>query len=292
MVYKELVKEIEVGCKVLPPNVVILEPGENPCNNEAVHNACSMYFSDVFPKNGANINIDLACDEAIFRRLISYREQRPEIRLMLGAWHTNILIRNDRAIKSRKEALWNLVNKLTDAFSLVDPTTHDIFKNTTENNTEGFNNLFNCYVTGIERINDIYAQEIEKSVPYNTKGRRKKNIKTITVEQQRKVEKNCKEQERIVKRQRLQENNIDINKGLESPNNNPKKRKYRTLSNSEQEIFTRLRQLTELSIEETEKVHIEICSLPNSKPEEWDIKRIREVWLRYKRQIRKKAKYM
>jgi len=88
-VYKELVKEIELGCRVLPPNVVILEPGKNPCNNEAVHNACGMYFNDVAPKNDNNKNIDVVCDEAIFRRLISYQEQKSEIRLMLGAWHTS-----------------------------------------------------------------------------------------------------------------------------------------------------------------------------------------------------------
>src|SRR2546425_1120524 len=45
-VHQELVKEVELGCKILPPNVVILESGENPCNNEAVHNACSIYFND------------------------------------------------------------------------------------------------------------------------------------------------------------------------------------------------------------------------------------------------------
>ena len=56
-VYKELVKEIELGCRVPPLNVVILEPGENPCNNEAVHNACGMYFNDVAPKNDNNKNI-------------------------------------------------------------------------------------------------------------------------------------------------------------------------------------------------------------------------------------------
>src|SRR6266511_3720968 len=52
-----------------------------------------MYFNDVAPKNGDNKNIDVACDEAIFRHI---RNKKPEIRLMLGAWHTSkeiILIR-------------------------------------------------------------------------------------------------------------------------------------------------------------------------------------------------------
>ena len=412
-VHQELVKEVELGCKILPPNVVILESGENPCNNEAVHNACSMYFNDVGPKNGDNRNIDVACDEAIFRRLISYHEQKPEIRLLLGAWHTSkemcntlitifsgygifnlaacigvkyldklekvtdyqatcrvleliwvadgislnqimkcknktfkdiqnennymlkvwylyfcwcgfwighkigirygnynmqfdnllafaplfpisgknnysksvthfihfiskdpslqlllqhvcsvnltssghffafdealerfgvkyvkqnigknpgndedlkqrissiqtererldvllneyvgedIFIRSERTIKSRKEALWNLVNQLVDAFNLIDSTTHEIFKDTTENNPNGFNNLFTCYELGIERLNNIHAQEIEKSISINTKGRRIKNIKTITIEQRKIIEKNRKEQEKITKR--------------------------------------------------------------------------------------------
>ena len=50
IVYKELIKEIELECKVLLFNVVILKPRENPCNNEAVHNACDMYFNDIIPK--------------------------------------------------------------------------------------------------------------------------------------------------------------------------------------------------------------------------------------------------
>ena len=60
------------------------------------------------------------------------------------------------------------VNQLNDAFSLTDSTTYEIFNNTTENNINGYNNLFTCYEIGIERLNNIYAQEIEKSIPYNT----------------------------------------------------------------------------------------------------------------------------
>ncbi len=50
IVYKELIKEIELECKVLLFNVVILKPRKNPCNNKAVHNACGMYFNDIISK--------------------------------------------------------------------------------------------------------------------------------------------------------------------------------------------------------------------------------------------------
>ncbi|CAG8650146.1 12991_t:CDS:2, partial [Ambispora gerdemannii] len=47
-----------------------------------------------------------------------------------------------------------------------------------------------------------------------------------------------------------------------------KKRRY--LTNSEQEIFIRLKQLDDLSKEKMEEVLIEICTLPDTKPEDWD----------------------
>jgi hypothetical protein len=65
-----------------------------------------------------------------------------------------------------------------------------------------------------------------------------------------------------------------------------KKRRY--LTNSEQEIFTRLQQLNELSKEETQKVFVEICTLPDIKPEDWDLQRIRNIWLRQRRTNAKK----
>ncbi|CAG8669337.1 1803_t:CDS:2 [Funneliformis mosseae] len=65
------------------------------------------------------------------------------------------------------------------------------------------------------------------------------------------------------------------------------KRKYRSLTSSEQIIFIRLQQNSKLSIKETKEVFLEICSLSDSKPEECDLKRIRDIWLRYKRQIKR-----
>ncbi|CAG8603703.1 1751_t:CDS:2, partial [Funneliformis mosseae] len=60
-----------------------------------------------------------------------------------------------------------------------------------------------------------------------------------------------------------------------------------SLTNSEQSIFLRLQQTSELSIKKTKEIFIEICSLPDSKPEDWDMKRIREIWLRFRRQIKR-----
>ncbi|CAG8488891.1 13360_t:CDS:1, partial [Cetraspora pellucida] len=56
-----------------------------------------------------------------------------------------------------------------------------------------------------------------------------------------------------------------------------------------QEIFTRLIELNELLAEETSRKLVEICTLPDTKPEYWDLKRIQSVWNR-KKSAKKKAK--
>src|SRR2546429_620139 len=83
----ELRKNVPIGCNIPKPNIVILKPGDNPCNNLNVHEAIIMYFDDV--GIGENNFLDISADQAIFRRLVPLREKRPEIRLLLGGWHTN-----------------------------------------------------------------------------------------------------------------------------------------------------------------------------------------------------------
>ncbi|RIA85051.1 hypothetical protein C1645_879557 [Glomus cerebriforme] len=68
------------------PNV-ILEPGKSPNCDENIHDACNIYFNDVRLSNSNYL--DIVCDEAIFRRLITYCEKKDNIRLILGQWHTS-----------------------------------------------------------------------------------------------------------------------------------------------------------------------------------------------------------
>jgi len=97
-----------------------------------------------------------------------------------------LLILNDRNMKSRKEAMWKLVDKLYEAFIYQNSSGHDLFKGTSQNNEQGFKRLFECYDIGKERLHDIYKQDIEKSKTRITIGRRKHNIETNTIAQQKK----------------------------------------------------------------------------------------------------------
>ncbi len=46
-----------------------------------------MYYEDIGLSNSNHL--DIVCDEAIFRRLISYQEKKDNVRLFLGQWHTS-----------------------------------------------------------------------------------------------------------------------------------------------------------------------------------------------------------
>jgi hypothetical protein len=85
---KRIKHYIPLGCKnIAPPNVVILEAGEPPSCNENVHKACDMYLDDL-EAFGSDV-LYIACDEAIFRRLNSYKNNQQTVRALLGQWHTS-----------------------------------------------------------------------------------------------------------------------------------------------------------------------------------------------------------
>ncbi|PKY62807.1 hypothetical protein RhiirA4_529111, partial [Rhizophagus irregularis] len=77
----------EVGSKLPPPNVIILNAGDPPSNDSAVHECLRMYLTEIGMENNGNINV--VADEAIFRRGISYCKTNQKTKMILGQWHTN-----------------------------------------------------------------------------------------------------------------------------------------------------------------------------------------------------------
>ncbi|CAG8690646.1 9259_t:CDS:1, partial [Scutellospora calospora] len=67
------------------------------------------------------------------------------------------------------------------------------------------------------------------------------------------------------------------------------KRKRKYLTKFKCDIFERLVEFDTLSQEEISKVLIEICTLSDTKPENWDTKRIQNIWLRKKLAKKKKV---
>jgi len=82
-----ILANLDQGCLGPSPNVVILEPGANPNSDEEILRVTEMYKGDFALAN--NTFLDIVADEAIFRRLIKCREKWPNIRPLLGQWHTS-----------------------------------------------------------------------------------------------------------------------------------------------------------------------------------------------------------
>ncbi|KAF0497879.1 hypothetical protein F8M41_020633 [Gigaspora margarita] len=79
-IYLEITKKILSGFNI-SVNIVILEPGSPSNCDENVYILCEMYCKDLFICE--NDFLYIACDQAIFRKLISYKEKHPDIQLIL-----------------------------------------------------------------------------------------------------------------------------------------------------------------------------------------------------------------
>ncbi|PKY49721.1 hypothetical protein RhiirA4_545464, partial [Rhizophagus irregularis] len=115
-----------------------------------------------------------------FQKLINELEQAINT-LFTVCKHDNVAHRGDRAVKSRKEITWDVINQLVIAFD--NPMDNSLFKDisglsnmTAEYTSEGWTRLFNCYSIGEERLNVILQQDILKREKRVAKGRRAKNI--------------------------------------------------------------------------------------------------------------------
>ncbi|RHZ90195.1 hypothetical protein Glove_4g21 [Diversispora epigaea] len=307
--------EFEYGCQGPSPKVTILEPSDNPNSDQAIFESTKMYKRDL---NLSEMEyLDIVGDEAIFRRLIKCQTQWPQLRLLLGQWHTskdfcsvlivifssygllnlakklgvrfldkfeaavdyrttskvldllwvavrvainiyikkrniqlseiingkndkNILLKvwylyyqwvgiwkahkigmrignhnlqrdtlvaasplfptnikaaqterkridlflseyfddtsiskSERAINSRREELWELIKELIEIFDMIDPLTHQIFKDLVppEIHKEGCEKLITCYNNGLERMKIIFKQDVLKIEPRIAQGR-------------------------------------------------------------------------------------------------------------------------
>ncbi|CAB5180534.1 unnamed protein product [Rhizophagus irregularis] len=86
-IYTQIMTHFEVGSKLPPPNVIILNAGDPLSNDSAVDKCLRMYLTEIGMENNGNINV--VADEAIFRRGISYCKTNQKTKMILGQWHTN-----------------------------------------------------------------------------------------------------------------------------------------------------------------------------------------------------------
>ncbi|CAH1757953.1 52_t:CDS:2 [Entrophospora sp. SA101] len=172
------------------PNVVILKAGPAANCDRNVFATCDLFKEDLLSdeaefQNRYNKRLDLVADEAIFRRLVRYNKDHPEIKSMqsrrerLDTFLSEFLdddvkIRSEKATHSRKESLWQVIDELCNIFDGTTPLDHSLFKNLKELHDEGLNNIFTCYDKGIERLYTLLNVEVLGNI--KTRASSKKDI--------------------------------------------------------------------------------------------------------------------
>ncbi len=81
---------------------------------------------------------------------------------------------SEQAIKSRQKSLWEFVNDLVEIFGMDNLLSYQLFQKytPTEMHKEELSRLLACYPDGLERIKEVYRQEVLKIESRNTKGKR------------------------------------------------------------------------------------------------------------------------
>ncbi|CAG8745831.1 1730_t:CDS:2, partial [Racocetra fulgida] len=83
---------------------------------------------------------------------------------------------DDCIAPDRCEQLWILSDQIYSAFQNSDPNSLPLFEYTTQNTSKGYTNMETCYQHGIERMEDLLAQEVYLTKKKNSKGRAVKNL--------------------------------------------------------------------------------------------------------------------
>jgi hypothetical protein len=122
-----------------------------------------------------NITGNTIDEKSLRDQIKACQDERDRIDLLLCEYLDNKSVsRTERASKSRKESLWNLVDDLVNIFGMTDPLSHELFQDypPTELHHQGVERLIACYQKGLERVNAVYRQEVLEIERKNTQGRR------------------------------------------------------------------------------------------------------------------------
>ncbi|RHZ56814.1 hypothetical protein Glove_396g30 [Diversispora epigaea] len=174
-----------------------------------------------------NINGNTIDEKNLKNQIKACQDERERIDLLMSEYLDDKSVsQTERAIKSRKESLWNLIDDLVNVFGMSDPLSHDLFQKypPTELHNQGVERLIACYQKGLERIKKVYRQEVLEIESKNTQGRRitevvRTKLKDFT---EKKKEKNQVEKRKLSQTQNIPQVNESLNNSglLHLPANN------------------------------------------------------------------------
>ena len=99
---------------------------------------------------------------------------KKKLKLIIFSCDLSSVSHCERAVKLRKESLWKLIDDLVTVFGMTEPLSHKLFQECTptQMHPEELKRLISCYPNGLERIKEVYRQDILQIDNKNTRDRK------------------------------------------------------------------------------------------------------------------------
>ncbi|CAG8769036.1 21669_t:CDS:2, partial [Gigaspora margarita] len=143
-IHKNILTFITNGYFINSPNIVILEAGGEPNDDEGIFESYQIKIEEY---------LDVASDELIFRRILDYKRD-------INPYTRNLL-----------EKIWTLALEILNLFENPNQTMHKLLQFLPELNSNGYNILFTAYEKGKLRMEALLKQEVYDSRTISTKSK-------------------------------------------------------------------------------------------------------------------------
>jgi hypothetical protein len=238
-----------------------------------------------------NIRVNNLNQENLKLQIKASQDERDRIDLLVSEYlEDKSIVNNERAINSRRDSLWDLVNDLLMIFDMNNPLEHPIFEKfpPPQLHSQGLTNLFNCYEDGFVRINSVFCQEVLKIEKLDPTGRRTIGVIRTKVEEYEKMEKINKRKRSKGSLEKLeilveptQPEELLLNASLEEPSL-PQCKKQRSQGGYRQTTPGELSILEQLKQYKSQLPDDVLQSVLSQLSEKWDKKRIKSWWSYWK----------
>ncbi|GBC10068.1 hypothetical protein RclHR1_09310003 [Rhizophagus clarus] len=253
-------------------------------------------FGVKFVKQHVNGNV---IDEKTLKDQIKgIQDERKRIDLLMSeCLGDHSVSSSERAIKSRKESLWELIHDLVTIFGMENPLSHPLFEKypPTEMHKEGLDRLIACYPDGLEQIKKVYLQEVLQTERKNTQGRRTAGVVRTKIKdynQKKSREKktraenqnlaNPTEPTQIVIAESSNKKQFDLNDPCSPETTEPRLKKRKTTGSRHHTIKDEMDILTVLKVYKDKLPDDAIANVREHLSNVWTIKKVREWWYNHK----------
>ena len=118
------------------------------------------------------------------------QNERDRLSMLLEEYVGVVADESTRMTRTYKDELWLLVTKLSSTFEHSDPTVPcELFQNAPEVNERGIEDLLSFYESGRLRFKQVLQQDVYKTEPRVSAGRRKRDVKRYQYAQLEKIRK-------------------------------------------------------------------------------------------------------